>query len=289
MKKSLIILLFLTVISLIEAKPRMTPSLSIWGVLLEYKTNDGISYFKIQMKFINGKKSDEIIEIQSTPISDELAINENYNFYFYYPKFDKDYWDLKIISGGFDEYKKLNKSWHSNDIYFESSINKRLKIGWNKLFCIVHNKGNYSLKMKINDLKLLNSEAFMRRDSRIDEEYTQRLKHAEVENYEINTDKDEFTIPPYFINICELNIFIDEQYKIEKEYYLYKDRSHKEIDTLHTASESLVIWGNIEYKDELGNTHKLIDSVYLNDGIILTQIIICSDKNDNCKNSIFVY
>ncbi len=275
---TLIILIFSTVLYC-QNKPSLSPSLSIWGKLLEYRSDEVKCYFRIQAEFINGQRENNVVELYANSSDYNLELNKSYYFYFKYPRQNSSTWNLQINDGGFKDYKTNMKIHHINDIRFFNNGNTKFNIGWNKVCLLISNNCNDSTDIKFKEIRLLNYQAFGKGSSFRYMDMNDRVKNAEITGYKIINNSMEITIPPYLKYILELEVFVGKDYNVNKEYYLYNNGFDKKVDTLKTSTAKLIIWGNIEYTDELGNTHKSFEEYPLIDGTLFYYLHICPDKN----------
>lgn len=290
MKKlmSCLIIIFLISLSFAQSKPRISPYLSIWGKLINSRTENTKIYYIIAAEFINGYKSSEILTLCTETKNIIVDKDSLCHFYFFYSKYEQNIWELKIIEGGYENYKMTNSYIHFNEIRFEGEREKRLKVGSNSVFLVISNNSNHQVEVFIDDLKLLSTQAFGNDIYWQNLEMKDRINKSELMNYKIQTDTKEIIIPAFVKTIYKLDIYIEENYLLPEEYYRYKDQFKKSIDTMKINTEDLLLWSNFYYYDEMGLKHNSIDNIY-HHGVIGGVFVICSKKNNFCngRNLIF--
>ncbi len=239
-------------------KLKNLPSLWIYGKLISYFSNEMVSTFKIETKYIYGERANEIVEIKTLKTNYILQPNILYAFKFTFKRKIVDIWEDVFITEDFSEYKEQFKNSHKNDIVRRYNYNTELCIGCKTdLPIILYNKQNDSISYKIKQMKLVNEEAAQPFSGHYQfAPYNQRIDSAEIKQSVIYFDTTKSTLAPYETKIIKIQVYIPNGTDLSKKY-IKRDNYEKKINCqILTANENrLMLWAEIEFKDELGNIH----------------------------------
>lgn len=243
---------------------------------MEIKVNlsENTDYEKeIEEAFKKFKKS------PSPKVLSELINGNYYVFSFWENHENEDVWSRVFISENLTEYQKQGAWYHNNDLatnQIDITEEKELEPEQQRMLSIrpkaiilgkpteikisLINNQNNEIKYKIKNAKLVNEEA-SRWSARWWEvpPYEEMLKNATIDECIVHFNTTESKIFSNSIEIlsfvvtCPLDINITKNYEICDNYREKINCRMKTADRI----DMLMLWGEIEFTDELGNIHTL--------------------------------
>lgn len=209
----------------------------------------------------------------------ELIEGNNYVFYFMKLFENEMYWNRVTISENLTEYKQNGAVYHENDLAIDQMTTTEggegeLEPGQQRAVRIIPttintgeltelkilliNKQNNDIKYKIKDAKIVNEEASQWYGSWWQlPPYEERLENAIIDECSVSFDSSEYTISADSTKTLTFTVNCPEDIDITKTYEIcnnYEERRNCRIETAN-RTDNLMLWGEIEFTDELGNIH----------------------------------
>lgn len=268
-------------------KPMEQPSMNVYGKLVDYSQND-LTVFKIQSEIVNWGLNSTELEVKAN-ISElrgegdlqvtDLEIGNNYAFYFMKTSLKEGPWDRLEISENLTEYKQRGKRYHKYDLARDQMITTEggegeLEPGQGRavrifptaivagepteLKILLINKQDNDIPYVIKDVKIVNEEASQWSGSRWQlPPYEERLRNAVIEECDVSFDSSESTILAGLTKTLTFTVNCPEGVDITKTYEICDDYEERKNCRTETAdrTDNLMLWGEIEFTDELGNKH----------------------------------
>jgi len=262
--------------------PKFPPSLNVYGKLVDFSQTDKLMIFKIQSEIVNWELTDRYLEVESNLTDVDVTKGNNYVFYFMKLSEKEGPWDRVTISKDLTEYKQRGKRYHENDLTIdqmtiteggggrEGELKPEPVRGMRiipttiiageptELKILLINKQDNDIKYKITDAKIVNEQASQWYGSWWQlPPYEERLKNAIIDECDVNFDSSESIIPAGSNKTLTFTVYCPEGTNITKTYEIcddYKERRNCRIETAD-RTDNLMLWGKIEFVDELGNEH----------------------------------
>ena len=209
----------------------------------------------------------------------DLSVGNNYVFHLW-KLFEKEgSWDRMTISENLTEYQQNGASYHENDLVRDQMTTTEdgkteLEPGQQLAVRIIPtiisagkptelkisliNKQDNKIRYKIKDAKIVNEQASQWYGPWWQlSPYEERLKNAVIDECIVSFNPSESTISSHSTEIltfmvdCPVGIDITRSYDICDNY---EERRNCRTETAG-RTDNLMLWGEIEYTDELGNVH----------------------------------
>jgi DNA-binding transcriptional MerR regulator len=231
--------------------------------------------------------------LEKTPPSNlpsDLIEGNKYVFYFYPRKIsdemelnEKELWTGLRISENLTEYKQERISYHKNDLIIdpllttEKGDDGELEPGQmrseriiptdvimgelTELKILLINKQDNDIKYRITNAKMVNEQASQWYGSSWQlPPYEERLRNATINECSISFDSSQSIILAGSTKTLTFMVNCPEVVDITKNYEIcdnYEERRNCRIETANRTDNLnyLMLWGEIEFVDELGNTH----------------------------------
>jgi len=270
--------------------------LSVYGTLIDFYTSKGYGIFKIESEIVNYELNNTLIEVKTNLTDINIVAGNKYVLKFFNKINEKqDYWTRVIISQNLEEYKQKGALFHEYDLYRNQSIlteqlegtpqggvSEAVKIipvimmpnHEVKTKIKIMNKQDVDIPIKISNLRLVDEYIWepylyqcLEGENRIqlpsvsgaevvppikaqkscsEKSSEERLQESILTNCKITTNSSEITIPRDSSKEVEFSILCNEPISC-KNWYIYGNV---------TTDCSLILIGDFEFIDELGNIHK---------------------------------
>ena len=246
----------------------------------------------------------------------ELSKGKNYVFYFH--KIDKNApWTLSKVSENLTEYKQRGKTYHENDLAIRQMTTtiggkeeQELEPGEvrtvriipttiiagepTELKILLINKQDNDIKYKITDAKIVNEQASQWYGYWWQlPPYEERLRNAIIDECSVNFDSSQSTIST---NSTKRLIFIvtcPEAVNVTKSYEICDDYEERRNCRIETANRNdLMLWGEIEFIDELGNEHIFPEKGILKQNLVIgreSSLDVDYSKEISSKEEFYIY
>ncbi len=190
-----------------------------------------------------------------------------------------------LISEDLEKYKQECASHHDKDLIRDQmTLSKEYESGAASIFYhiintseeaelqikLINKQDNY-IKYKIKDAKILNEEASQWYGHWWQlPPYEQRISDSEIDECVVSFDVSEKIIPADSEQILTFSVLCSDDMVLEKSYEICEWYDENRNCTNKIAkTDNFILWGEIEFTDELDNTH-----IFPDQGILKQHIMI---------------
>ncbi len=319
------------------AKVKASPSLNIYGKLIDYSHSDSLIVFKIQSEIVNWELNNTYLEVElkKSNLTDVDVIKGN-NYVFYFMKLSKKEgpWDRVTISENLTEYKERGRWLHEGDLLRDQMITSQTETGElqpgqtggvrvfstsiipneeTEINIKLINKQDVDIPYQISNVKIVDEllwEPNLRECKENEQEYQEitvprsvggetkkvlakvcsikaperRLQESILSNCQISYDSSENTLSANSSKIVTFKILCKEPISCRTWYI-------SEIYGNVSRECSLILLGDLEFTDELGNIHKK-DNFYIRQMLTLSQKTSADvdySKEISSKDEFYIY
>jgi hypothetical protein len=237
----------------------------------------------------------------------DLIKGNNYVFYFSGP------WASVAVSEDLTDYKEKGAWSHNNDLIIDQKLTVEEEVegelqpgqmrvgrifptfivsgGTTQLKIELINKQDNDIKYVIKDAKIVDENILQLFKSRWEEPpYEERLENSIIESCEVKYDSQENTIS---VNSTkELTFEVNCEDSIEcRNWYISEDIRGNAVENVTTDCR-LILWGQIEFIDELGNNHIIPELGMLKQMLTTgkkTNLTVEYSKEISSKEEFFIY
>jgi hypothetical protein len=242
----------------------------------------------------------------------DLIKDNNYVFYFYKIE-EKGPWTHVTVSENLTEYKERGSFSHNNDLIIDQKLTieeesegelqpGQMRVGrifptfiipggMTELKIGLINKQNNDISYVIKDAKIVDENILQPFKSRWEEPtYEDRLKDSIIKSCKVIYNSQENTIS---VNSTkELTFEVNCEDSIEcRNWYISEDIRGNAVENVTTDCR-LILWGQIEFIDELGNNHIIPELGMLKQMLTTgkrTNLTVEYSKEISSKEEFFIY
>lgn len=259
----------------ITSPATMPPSLDVYGELTEFVQGDDVVTFRIQPDFVNYELNDTYVEVDVNANARGLQ-NISYpiegnDYAFYFVKTQDGSWDVSI-SEDFAEYMEKGKVYHEKDLSRDEMTTTGEAVnGTAQIFTTIiqtdqeteleiqlTNNQDVDITYRITEANIVNEEASQWYGNWWNlPPYEERLKNAIIDDCDVSFDSSEYTLPSGESEILTFTVNCPSGIDISRDYETCDNYEERRNCRTLTAdrTDNLMLWGTIEFTDELGNVH----------------------------------
>jgi hypothetical protein len=235
----------------------------------------------------------------------DLIKDNNYVFYFY--KIEEiGPWTRVTVSENLTEYKERGSFYHNNDLTIDQKTNTEevegesqpgqmmaVRIfptfiaseGTTELKIDLINKQNNDINYIIKDAKIIDENILQPFNYQEKSPYEERLKNSVIKDCEIKYDSKENIISANSTKELTFEVICEDSIECRNWYI-------SDVYGNITTDCKLILWGQIEFIDELGNKHTIPESGMLKQMLTTGQrsnLTVEFSKEISSKQEFFIY
>ena len=254
-----------------EIYPKTPPSLNVYGKLVDFSQTDKLMIFKIQSEIVNWELNNTYLEVESNLTDVNVTEGNSYVFYFMKLSEKEGPWDRVTISKNLTEYKQRGKRYHENDLAIDQMTITEGRGGEGEL------EPEQVRGIRIIPTTIIAGEPTELKILLInkqDNDIKYKITDAKIDECDVNFDSSESIVPAGSNKILTFTVYCPEGTNITK------------------TTDNLMLWGKIEFIDELGNEHIFPEKGILKQFLAIGQkssLEVKYSKEISSKEEFYVY